>query len=154
MNTSTTDANKALEILRSNREEWARLNVRQRVKLVDDIIRKMKVVSDHWVHSELMARSIDPESDEASEAWVGISFIFRLLHTLRKSLYEISKNKRPIIPGPIKTRENRQVVAPVVPRTLVERLLKNQLLYRGITAEVWMEPGVTGEEVIGSQALK
>ena len=154
MNTSKTDIDNALATLQLNKNEWATLNIRQRIRLVDDIIKKMKVVSDRWVASELKARSIDPESEVASEGWLGMSFIFRLLHTLRRSLHEISSNNRPLIPGPVRTREDGQVVVPVVPRTLVDRLLKNRFLYQGITAEVWMEPGVTAKETINAQAYK
>lgn len=152
MATSQTDIDNALAILQSNKGNWAMLNVEQRIRLIDEIIENMRTVAALWVAAELKARDLDPKSETASEAWTGMSFIFRLLHTLRKSLYEIFKHGRPLIPGPVRTREDGQVIVPVVPRTIGDRLLNNRFAYQGITAEVRMEPGVTAEEVTSAQA--
>jgi hypothetical protein len=152
MKTSEMNLNNAVAALQSNKYKWAKLDIGQRISIVNEIIEKMKAISERWVDAELKARGMDPESEEACEAWLGVSFIFRFLHTLRKSLQEISRNNRPLIPGYVRTREDGQVVVPVVPRTLMDRLLKNQFLYKGMTAEIWMEPGVKAEEVISEQA--
>ncbi len=152
MTTSEINLDNAVAALQSNKYKWAKLDIGQRIRTVNEIIEKMKAVSERWVDAELKARGIDPESEVACEAWLGMSFIFRLLHTLRKSLQEISRNNHPLIPGYVRTREDGQVVVPAVPRTLTDRLLKNQFLYRGITAEIWMEPEVKAEEVISGQA--
>ncbi|TMB81193.1 MAG: NAD-dependent aldehyde dehydrogenase, partial [Chloroflexi bacterium] len=51
------------------------------------------------------------------------------------------------VPGPVTTRAGGQVVAQVFPQSTYDRLF-----FYGVTAEVWMEPGVTVEELPQTQA--
>jgi len=54
----------------------------------------------------------------------------------------------PRIPGGVTTREDGIVSARVVPADRFDRLM-----YPGVSAEVWMEPGVTAEELPMTQAV-
>jgi acyl-CoA reductase-like NAD-dependent aldehyde dehydrogenase len=62
-------------------------------------------------------------------------------------LVEIEKHGRPIFVGSPETRSDGQVIVRVFPKTLDDRVL-----FPGVTGEVWMERGVSAEEVIDTQA--
>jgi acyl-CoA reductase-like NAD-dependent aldehyde dehydrogenase len=72
----------------------------------------------------------------------------RHLRQMHRALTDIAREGRPRIPGPVKTRPDGQVTAGVFPQTGYERIL-----FGGLTAEVWMEPGVTAEELPATQAV-
>ena len=72
----------------------------------------------------------------------------RAIKVLRDSLTDIHRYGRPRISGQITIHPNGQSIAKVFPRNRIEKLM-----FRGITGEVWMEPGVTTEEIIKTQAL-
>lgn len=137
----------ALATLQAHKDEWVALGVRERIGVLDQIIEDMMPVSDRWVAAGLAARGIDLDSPTTGEEWMGLGIAFRQLYMLRQSLEEIEAHGRPVIPGPVTTRPDGQVVAQVIPRTSADRFL-----YNGISAQVWMEPGVTPEEVIAAQA--
>ena len=52
-----------------------------------------------------------------------------------------------VFPGPVKTRPDGQVVAQVFPQSTYDKLF-----FGGVTAEIWMEPGVTEETLPSTQA--
>ncbi len=64
-------------------------------------------------------------------------------------LRDIKAYGAPKIPGPVTTRADGQVVAQVFPQTPYERIF-----FQGVTAEVWMEPGVTAEGLAKTQARR
>ncbi|MEO6192560.1 MAG: aldehyde dehydrogenase family protein, partial [Thermoanaerobaculia bacterium] len=79
---------------------------------------------------------------------VGPCFILRNLRLLRESLLDIETHGRPRIPGGVRTRANGQVVARIFPIDLYDRAF-----YAGVTADVWMEPGVTAKDLPETQAV-
>jgi hypothetical protein len=70
------------------------------------------------------------------------------LQNIKQSLREIQSAKYPRIPGAITLRRNGQVSVQVFPQTMYDRILFN-----GYRAEVWMEAGVTPENLRQTQAL-
>jgi acyl-CoA reductase-like NAD-dependent aldehyde dehydrogenase len=73
--------------------------------------------------------------------------ILRLLRTLKRTLVAIERTGRPPLPGPLTTLPNGQVSARIYPTDLYERVMTF-----GTTADVWMLPGISAEQVLGSQA--
>ncbi len=145
--TSKSEINTALDVLVKHKDAWVATGVHERITVLDRIIKDFAPISDDWVSAGLAARGIDPDSRAAGDEWIGLSIVWRQLRTMRQSLCEIEAKGRPIIPGPINTRPDGQVVARVMPRTKSDRNM-----YRGITADVWMEQGTAPEEVVGTQA--
>ncbi len=93
-----------------------------------------------------------PELDRAvaelqarKAAWtgVGVAERRRLIARLRREAHGA-----PRIAGPVRQRPDGQVVARVFPQDLYDRLF-----YGGVTAEVWMEPGVTPANLAATQAV-
>ena len=133
--------------LRANKDAWVRLEMRERIELVDQVRRDFIALSDRWVAAEREAKRIAPETLGEAEEWTILATVHRALRTLRESLSEIQEWGQPKIPGPIALRNNGQVVAQTFPLSPWDGLL-----FRGVTGEVWMEPGVGVENTIANQA--
>ena len=82
------------------------------------------------------------------EALVGPYFILRNLRLLQEALLDIATHGRPRIPGAVRTRPDGQVDGAGLPLDLYDRVF-----YPGVTADVWMEPGVTAESLPATQAV-
>ena len=135
--------------LQARKKAWTEVSVRARIGLIDDLTQGVLAIADRWAAACIEAERIDPESPAAGEeALVGPYFILRNLRLLRKSLSDIETHGRPRIPGPVRTLPNGQVAARIFPYDLYDRLF-----YTGVTAEVWMEPGVTRESLPGTMAV-
>jgi len=139
----------AVEELRGDAAEWAALPLAERIALVEELRRDVARVAERWATLSLQAKGIAPDEPAAGEEWItGPYLVLRNLRLLRRSLAAIAAHGRPRIPGPVSTRANGQVVARAFPSDVWDRLL-----YRGFTGEVWMQPGLTLEELPESQAL-
>ena len=133
----------------AHRDDWAATGPAARAELLDRMIADTLRVAPRWVDAACEAKHLDPRSPGAGEEWVsGPGLVIRNLRLLRNSLRDIAATGRPRIPGPVTTRADGQVVAQVFPADVYERIL-----FRGITGEVWMEPGVTGGSLSQTQAV-
>ena len=74
--------------------------------------------------------------------------MIRNLRLLRRALWDVEVHGRPRIPGSIRTRPDGQVTARVFPYDVWD-----QIFYTGVTADVWMEPGVTAEGLPKTMAV-
>ncbi|HEX2165428.1 MAG TPA: aldehyde dehydrogenase family protein [Thermoanaerobaculia bacterium] len=73
--------------------------------------------------------------------------MLRNVRLLEAALADLAAGRPPEVPGPVTTRDDGQVVARVFPRDAADRLL-----FPGVTAEVWMEPGVGRHDLARHQA--
>lgn len=125
--------------LQERRRAWTALGVRERLALIDDLTRGFLAVAARWAAAVAEAEGLDPDLPVAAEeTLVGPYFVIRNLRLLRKTLSEIAGRGTPRLPGPVRTLPSGQVSARVFPLDVWDRLF-----YTGVTAEVWMEPGVT-----------
>ncbi len=146
-NTSNYQIDDLLKLLQAHKNEWLHLGIKERVKLIDQIICNIKNLSDRWVNAELLAKGNRTGTMAEAEEWIGLGGIFRALRLTQRSLLEIQEFGRPRIPGPIDKLPNGQIVAQVFPITL-----KDQILFQSVVGQVWMESGVRLEEMINDQA--
>lgn len=137
----------AVAAVAATKDSWLQAGIAERLALIDACIVSLRAQHERWVTAELEARSIDPSSDTAGEEWAVSSALFRQLRMVRQTLAEIQKHGQPVIPGKLRTRADGQVVAPVLPRTLLDRIE-----FAGTSAEIWLQPGMTAEEVSAQQA--
>jgi acyl-CoA reductase-like NAD-dependent aldehyde dehydrogenase len=133
--------------LRQRKDEWAKLSIAERLVILDEIHVDLVRVKAQWIEAELAAKGVLHGGTGEAEEWGILATVFRAVRIFRQSLAEIENYGRPKIPGPIKTRPGGQVVAHVFPR-----MLNDRVLLPGVTGEVWMEPGVTAEDVAATQA--
>ncbi len=140
----TMDA--VIQEVQDHKNAWVAFTVRERVALIDELIRDFFALSQRWVSISQSVKGITEIAP--GEDWLaGVLPVLKNLRQLRQSLLDIETSGHPKIPGEVKTLPNGQVVAPVFPLTPYDRIF-----FTGVTAEIWMEPGVTAEELPRTQA--
>jgi acyl-CoA reductase-like NAD-dependent aldehyde dehydrogenase len=138
----------ALATLQKQKQTWVQVAVPERIAIVDALIRDFAALAPRWVEAAIQAKGISPDSPNVGEEWgAGAWPVVKQLRQLRQALSEIAAEGQPRIPGPVTIRPDGQVVAQVFPHSSYDKLF-----FAGVTAEVWMEPGVTKEETITTQA--
>ena len=139
----------AVDSLRSRKDRWVALPVRQRIAIIDEVIRDVAAAAARWVSASLRVKGFPADSPATTEEWAGGPYaLLRNLRLLRRALADIDAHGRPRIPGPVNTRADGQVAARVFPQTMYDRML-----FRGITLDVWMQPGLTPSELADTQAV-
>jgi acyl-CoA reductase-like NAD-dependent aldehyde dehydrogenase len=145
---SRSEMDAAVATLQENKGAWTAVSPQERRSLLDEISRRFGGVADRWASLAVEAEGLDPEQPvSGEEALVGPYFILRNLRLLRESLLDVETHGRPRIPGSVRTRPDGQVYARVFPLDLYDRIF-----YAGVTADVWMEPGVTEQGLPETQA--
>ncbi|HYO15564.1 MAG TPA: aldehyde dehydrogenase family protein [Thermoanaerobaculia bacterium] len=146
---SRAEMDAAVAVLQEHKGAWTAVSVQERISLIRELIESFLAVADRWAALGIEAEGLDPEHPSSGEeALVGPYFILRNLRLLRESLLDIQTHGRPRIPGSVRTRAGGQVTARVFPLDLYDRLF-----YSGVTADVWMEPGVTEASFPETQAV-
>jgi acyl-CoA reductase-like NAD-dependent aldehyde dehydrogenase len=139
----------AVQTLQDRKDGWVAVAVQERITILDQLLKNFVAVAPRWVEAGLKAKGILPDAPEAGEEWgAGVLPVINNLRQLRQALSDIATQGRPRIPGPVMTMPNGQVAAQVFPQSVYDRLF-----FMGLTAEVWMEPGVSAEELPRTQAL-
>ena len=139
----------AVQTLQEHKDAWVALSNRERIAILDKLINDFAAIGQLWIAASLQAKGIAGDSPGVGEEWVaGVWPVLKNLRQLRNSLSDIEAYGHPRIPGPITTRPDGQVMAQVFPQTTYDRLF-----FMGVTAEIWMEPGVTAEELPKTQAI-
>lgn len=146
--TAQADLDAAIATLRAHTRAWTAVPVRGRIELLEELIRSFVEVTDRWAVACIQAEGLDPVHGFAEEALVGPYFVLRNLRLLRLALLDVEKHGRPRIPGAVRTLPNGQVAARVFPYDVWDGIF-----YAGVTADVWMEPGVTEESLASTQAV-
>lgn len=137
--------NEALDVLKASKDAWVKVGIPERIAILDEIKLDMLKVADRWIAASILAKGVPPRSHGEGEEWLILWIIFREIQHLHKSLVDILKSGHPKVKG--FTVQNNQVVAQVFPQTIYDRIL-----LRGFTGEIRMEPGVTIEEIVSTQA--
>jgi aldehyde dehydrogenase (NAD(P)+) len=129
-----------LATLASRKEEWARLPLPDRIELLRATRKGLARVAERWVAAAVRAKGIPEGSPLAGEEWMsGPYAMLYATAALEETLGKLARGASPLPPpSAIRTRPDGQVVLRVFPSTGFDRIL-----YSGVTAEVWMEPGVT-----------
>jgi len=144
---STMDS--AIAELQARKDAWVATSVPERIALIDRMIADVAAIAPRWVEACLRAKEIAPGTPGVGEEWsTGPYLMLKQLRQFRTALDDIRTRGVPRIPGPVKTRPDGQVTAQVFPQTTYDKLF-----FGGLTAEVWMEPGVTKADLPKTQAV-
>jgi hypothetical protein len=139
----------AVRVLQQHKAEWAGQPIAARLGYLETLIRDFAALSAEWVEQVTAAQQIDGNDHAIGTEWMqGPYSVLRNLQCLRQSFQEIQAIGYPKIPGKITTRPNGQVSAQVFPQTFYDKVL-----FSGYRVEVWMEAGVTLENLRQTQAL-
>ena len=137
----------AVAELRDRRGAWVAVPPAARIALIDELRHEVAAVSGAWADAVAGAEGLDA-AEEAEETIAGPYLVLRELRLLRAALRGIERGGAPRIPGPVVTRPDGRVSARVVPFDRFDRIM-----YPAVTAEVWMEPGVTADQLAATQAM-
>ena len=141
-------ANDALEqdlkALSSQKQAWAVLPIARKIALLEQVKRDTAKVAARWVAAAVRAKGIPEDSPLAGEEWSsGPWAVLYGLSQYIRTLGEILREGHPHVDrGAVRTAPNGQTIVDVFPSSLYDRLLLS-----GVSAEVWMEPGVTPENL-------
>ncbi len=138
----TKNIDQAITQLQEHTREWARLPLGEKRRLLEGLRARANTAAQQWVDAAVEAKGLPVDSPITGEEWASgpwalISTITEVLDTLEKL---DSGDRASLKPESVRTRADGQVVAKVFPASAFDWLLLN-----GITAEVWMAPGVTAE---------
>ena len=144
---ATIDA--ALRDLDARKDDWARLPVADRRAILRELVKDFSGVAERWAEACRRAEDLPPGSPASGEEWLaGPYMVLRNLNLLADALDDIERYGQPRIPGPVETLADGTVSAQVFPQTIYDRIF-----YTGLTAQVWMQPGVTRETLAATQAV-
>ncbi len=142
------ELDRSLETLSRGKYHWINLDLKEKVRFLDQILIDFDSVAQEWVTLSMRAKGIPKNSFGEGEEWFNIAISNRLIRLYKESLVEILEHGRPQIPGPITSRKNGQISVQVFPQKPIDKLL-----LRGTTCQILMKPGTTAQQVMENQAL-
>jgi acyl-CoA reductase-like NAD-dependent aldehyde dehydrogenase len=127
---------------------WSRTSPKERATLLARVVEDTAAVADEWNEAACVAKGYDVQSPEGGEEILsGVTTFVRMAQALRHSMLDLERVGRPRYPGPVRHKPGNRIAVQVLPADAFDRLF-----YAGVTAEVWMEPGVTEDDVQSGQA--
>ena len=136
-----------LQELQAEKDAWTALPIPEKITLLETVKRRLGERAERWVHAAIRAKGIDPRSPWVGEEWVsGPWVVAASLNGYRNTLRVLAKGRLPQFKR-MRMTSNGRLAVQVYPSKLDERLLMN-----GVTAEVWMQPGVTAANLADNMA--
>ncbi|MFP4149362.1 MAG: aldehyde dehydrogenase family protein [Nitriliruptoraceae bacterium] len=121
---------------------WCATSVTERRALLHDLARTVLDAAPAWVEAASAAKGIPADHKLQGEEWgTGIFPIVRNLTLLAETLGAIEETGRPQ-PPKVRT-EGARTVVDVSPADALDRLL-----HAGVSAEVWLKPGVSQDQAL------
>ena len=122
----------------AGKQAWARTGIEQRLAILDAIRPAIVSVAEDWALTAARAKQIPDGSPLVGEEWMsGPYALMSGCDALAVTLREMD-GKRFLKHVPLRDLPTGQVAARVFPQSIYDRLLLS-----GVTADVWMKPGVT-----------
>ena len=140
----TRQADQALTALGARKTQWARLPIRDKIGYLKQIQQLALTHAQRWADAETKAKQLTPGSPLAgAEAW--IAGPYGLVAWLTASMQTLAALEGGgDLLAHVRTRHSADgtLVARVLPADTYERLL-----FHGVTADVWMQDGVTEQNL-------
>jgi hypothetical protein len=139
----------AVKEVAEHAEAWAATPPGERADLLARVIRDTFAVAEEWNSAACLAKGLDARGPEGGEElFGGIGTFVRMAQGLRRSMIDLSTKGRPQYPGPVHHKPGQRIAVQVMPVSIFDKIL-----FAKTTGEVWMEPGVSEDEVQATQAL-
>ena len=133
------DLDLAVTSVAQNKQVWAETTCEQRIELLNALLVSLQSAAENWVQLSCQAKGHRPNTPAAGEEWLtGPCLVARNLRLLRESISDIAKTGKPRLPAAPLRHTNGQVIVPTFPTSFFDKVL-----FQGFTAEVWMQAGVT-----------
>jgi aldehyde dehydrogenase (NAD(P)+) len=141
--TPNEEIDAALARLDEGKDVWARLSISDRIALLRGIVQRTDAIAARWVDEATDAKGIPDGSPLAGEEWSsGPWALIAGADHLARTLEKIASGDDLLDGVPVRRGPAGRAVAEVHPADIWDRLLVN-----GVEAEVWMQPGVTPENL-------
>jgi hypothetical protein len=138
---------RSLAVLAASKQRWANLPLSEKISYLRAALEGTVRVAAAQVAAACAAKGIAADSPQGAEEWLGGPIAqARVLRLLLRTLTHIQRYGAPLLPARrLRARASGALAVEVFPADLLDRLL-----YRGFRAEVWMQRGVTWEELRAS----
>ena len=137
----------AIAELQANKTAWARTSAEERIAILTDIKEALMGVSERWALTAARMKQIPEGSPLAGEEWLsGPYALMSACNALIQTLSEMN-GKAFLRRLPVRDLANGQIAVSVVPNSIWDRLLLS-----GVKAEVWMQAGVTKDNLAANTA--
>lgn len=141
MDASRLDA--AVESVAARADHWAHLPVTDKLTLLRRLRPRIGRVAARWVAAATKAKGLPPGSPLVGEEWTsGPYALAEGIHALEQTLERLAAGRHPLDGLTLRIRPDGRVAVPVFPGEQTDRLLLS-----GFSAEVWIRPGISPEEV-------
>ena len=112
------------------------------------VITDTMAVQDEWLAAACRAKGLTPGTTEAGEELsTGVGTFVRMARLLRDAVRDIAKDGKPAFAGPVREAPDGRLRVQVFPANAFDRITFPQT-----TAEIWMQPGVTRDDLVAGQA--
>jgi len=148
--TSLEEADRIVDRLAANKQAWVDTPVPTRIEILAEMRRRVWEVAEEWVEAGSKARGFTLDDPTSGEEWLtGPTALLLNIRMLERSLKEIHRHGHPVVrPEWIGERGDGRLTVRVYPLEAMDRVLMP-----GVTAEVWLQPGVTRENLIEHMAV-
>ncbi|MDP9111389.1 MAG: aldehyde dehydrogenase family protein [Candidatus Eremiobacteraeota bacterium] len=139
------ELDRSLRTLDSRKLAWARLPIGTKIRYLEAVRENTHAAGPQWVRSASAAKHIPAGSPLAGEEWLaGPYALLYCINRYIKTLRDVLANRTPSLPrDAVRESSAEGTVVRVFPTTAYDRLL-----YAGITADVYVEPGITPERLV------
>ena len=138
-----------VETLARQKDVWAKLPLTEKFHHIMEMRRKLGEVDDRWVQLSAQAKGLPQDSPLLGEEWANGPWT--TAHALNRyaDTFRTLEHGDDLLDhvGKVHTRKDGQVIVDVAPINAYENLFLN-----GVHAELWMEPGVTPENLHDNMA--
>ncbi|MGC9038911.1 MAG: hypothetical protein ACP5MJ_05340, partial [Roseiflexus sp.] len=141
------DVDQALADLHARKDSWVQVSLDERIALLATLRRALADAAERWITTSLEAKGLAPGGYGEGEERTWFTILTRSLRLLHQALSDVRDHGQPQLPGGLTTRPNGQVIAPVLPINRYDAAILPRM-----TGEVWIEPGLTAEDVLQQQA--
>jgi len=118
------------------------MSIERKIDMLLQLRQSLENTAERWVKLSSEAKGVDPESPWVGEEWVhGPWAMAAAVNSSIEALECLSEGQNPKL-GPVRTVSNGQVAVKVWPHNIYDWILLND-----VSAEVWMQPGVTEENL-------
>lgn len=147
--TDFSELDKQVQKLKDKANEYARLSIRERRSLLNQMKEGVVAVAEEWVRKACAYKGIGFDDPLSGEEWLAGPFItVRNFRLLEDALSAIETHGQPEIPESwIRTRPNGGLAVRVFPTSTLDKML-----FAGISAEVYVKPGISAAQMRERQA--
>ncbi len=141
------DLDEQLALLAKNKAAWVKTTVADRIALLAEVKERLLPVSEAWATTAASKKGIADGSPLVGEEWLsGPYSVMSYCNQMMATLSQVVGSKH-LDSVPVRELPNGQIAARVLPHSIWDRLLLS-----GVTADVWMAPGVTRENLAQNTA--